>query len=221
MHDKEIDQAKLVEDNYKLVWSVVNKFHYLKEDKDDLFQSGCIGLIMASKKFDPSLGNAFSTFAIPYIFGEIKNYLRSRNPIKLSKKVLSLQRQMKTILEEKSSMSISEMSNRLNVSYEDMIVGYNMSSKAVSLENTLFEDSTTTFSDTKLVENRYDIDNHFIEFKDIFKTFKKIEKKIFYYRFHYGMNQSETAKLLNISQSKVSRIEKRLTENLKQIYKVN
>lgn len=49
-----------------------------KEPYEDLVQCGCLGLIAAIERFDPSQGYAFSSFAVPYIRGEILHFLRDR-----------------------------------------------------------------------------------------------------------------------------------------------
>src|SRR4028119_1493224 len=48
------------------------------ESYEDLLQVGCLGLIRAIEKFDISKGHAFSSFALPYIRGEIQHYLRDK-----------------------------------------------------------------------------------------------------------------------------------------------
>jgi RNA polymerase sigma-B factor len=48
------------------------------ETYDDLMQVGILGLIRAIERFDLLKGYAFSSFAIPYIRGEIQHYLRDR-----------------------------------------------------------------------------------------------------------------------------------------------
>jgi RNA polymerase sigma-B factor len=50
------------------------------ETFDDLLQVGLMGLIRAIERFDTSRGHAFSTFAVPYIRGEIQHYLRDKSP---------------------------------------------------------------------------------------------------------------------------------------------
>lgn len=75
---KEVD--KLVQDNQKLVHSVAKRYKGLCE-YEDLFQEGMIGLIKAVRRFDPLLGYAFSSFAVPYISGEILHYLRDKATI--------------------------------------------------------------------------------------------------------------------------------------------
>src|SRR5699024_171651 len=66
----------LVEQNVRLVWSVVQRFINRGHDPDDLFQIGSIGLIKSIDKFDLSYDVRFSTYAVPMIIGEIQRFLR-------------------------------------------------------------------------------------------------------------------------------------------------
>ena len=99
-------------------------------------------------------------------------------------------------------------------------MSYNHHSSALSLENTISDDNRVSLIEVKTVENRYDIDRSALEIKEIVQKFTKIEKRILFYRFYYGFNQNEIAKHLKISQSKVSRIEKRITQEFKKYYMV-
>ncbi|MDY6940703.1 MAG: RNA polymerase sigma factor SigF [Cyanobacteriota bacterium] len=64
------------------------------ESYDDLLQVGCLGLIRAIERFDLSKGNAFSSFAVPYIRGEIQHYLRDKSPsVRIPRHWVSLNRQ--------------------------------------------------------------------------------------------------------------------------------
>lgn len=77
---------ELVLANRRLVWKIARKFARNPIELEDFFQIGCIGLIKASRKFDPSTGNAFSSYAVPLIRGEIRHYLRDHGHIlKLSR----------------------------------------------------------------------------------------------------------------------------------------
>jgi RNA polymerase sigma factor (sigma-70 family) len=68
---------KIVTDNIKLVYHVAKAYRTMP-CFEDLVQEGTIGLIKAAKRFDPSLGNKFSTYAIPYIRGEILHFIRDK-----------------------------------------------------------------------------------------------------------------------------------------------
>ena len=76
---KEGDQAaldSLVERNMGLAHSVALRFTGRGMEYEDLVQTGVVGMIKAARSFDPGYGCAFSTYAVPYIAGEIKRTLR-------------------------------------------------------------------------------------------------------------------------------------------------
>lgn len=220
-HDKIIDQNKLIEDNYRLVWSVVNRFAYIKDDKEDLFQTGCIGLIMASKKFDKERGFAFSTFAMPYILGEIRNYLREKNHFKISKQTYKVSKEIKKILNLNGKISIKQLANQLNMNYEDVLMGYNLSTNStiVSLDKQL--DTNLTVADLVLKDERFSVSHDKLALNEVYDTWSLIEQRVFSLRFTYGLTQSEVAKKLHVSQSKISRLEKQITAKLVNHYKIS
>lgn len=73
------DQKKfneIVEKNEKLIWSIVKRFQNNKYETEDLFQIGAMGFIKSIKRFDKNYNVQLSTFAVPYIIGEIKDFKR-------------------------------------------------------------------------------------------------------------------------------------------------
>ncbi|TBR60683.1 RNA polymerase sigma factor SigF [Mastigocladus laminosus UU774] len=73
---------KLVKLNTGLVRKLAHKFsHQCHEPYEDLEQIGYFGLIRAIERFDPSQGYAFSSFAVPYIRGEMLHFLRDRGTL--------------------------------------------------------------------------------------------------------------------------------------------
>ncbi len=67
---------KLIVQNSPLIWSIVKRFLGRGYEKDDLYQIGCIGFIKAVKRFDEQYNTKLSTYAVPYIIGEIKRFIR-------------------------------------------------------------------------------------------------------------------------------------------------
>ena len=81
------EMTKLIEDNSRLVWSIVRRFNGRGYDIEDLYQIGCIGLIKAIQRFDTNFEVRLSTYAVPYILGEIKRFIRDDGPIKISRSI--------------------------------------------------------------------------------------------------------------------------------------
>jgi RNA polymerase sigma-B factor len=100
------ERNSLAQSNEKLVHKVVHRMSQVcREPYEDLYQLGYIGLIKAADRFDPTTGNAFSSFAIPYIQGEIQHFLRDqwqsvklpRTAIETKAKVRRLQRSLASL----------------------------------------------------------------------------------------------------------------------------
>lgn len=85
------DKDTIIMENMGLVKMVVNKHASRIQnnpsiDKEDLVNIGAIGLMKAYERFNPDLGNQFSTYAVPMIEGEIRRYFRDNlEPIKFSR----------------------------------------------------------------------------------------------------------------------------------------
>jgi RNA polymerase sigma-B factor len=113
---REYEQSKSAEIRNQLVklnFGLVRKEAYYwinqcHESYDDLLQVGCLGLIRAIERFDISKGHAFSSFAIPYIRGEIQHYLRDKGvTVRIPRRWLALQQQSAGV-----SRSLRELHNR-------------------------------------------------------------------------------------------------------------
>jgi RNA polymerase sigma-B factor len=73
---------QLVQLHTGLVRKLAHKFsHQCNEPYEDLEQIGYFGLIRAIERFDPTQGYAFSSFAVPYIRGEMLHFLRDRSTL--------------------------------------------------------------------------------------------------------------------------------------------
>ena len=71
---------KLVQMNAGLVRKIAHRIsHQCAEPYEDLEQIGYLGLIRAIERFNPNQGCAFSSFAVPYIRGEMLHFLRDRS----------------------------------------------------------------------------------------------------------------------------------------------
>lgn len=86
---------KIVQLNFGLVRKEAHHWvNQCTESYEDLLQVGSIGLIRAIERFDTTKGSAFSSFAIPYIRGEIQHYLRDRGcSVRIPRRWLALRQQ--------------------------------------------------------------------------------------------------------------------------------
>ena len=100
----------LIKNNSGLVWNIVKRFIGRGYETDDLYQIGSIGLIKAIKRFDTSLEVQLSTYAVPYIMGEIKRFIRDDGIIKVSRQTKELAIKIKQIQNEYMNKSGEEIS---------------------------------------------------------------------------------------------------------------
>ena len=93
---------QLVQLNFGLVRKEAHHWiNQCTESYEDLLQVGCLGLIRAVERFDMSKGHAFSSFAIPYIRGEIQHYLRDKGvSVRIPRRWTALQRQAVWIIRD-------------------------------------------------------------------------------------------------------------------------
>lgn len=94
--NKEI-MTKLVTENSNLIWSIVTRFKDRGYEIEDLYQIGCIGFIKSIKRFDTNYEVKLSTYAVPYILGEIKRFIRDDGPVKVSRSIKELSYKIKLI----------------------------------------------------------------------------------------------------------------------------
>jgi RNA polymerase sporulation-specific sigma factor len=217
-------QAALVENNIGLVWSIVRRFQNRGHEVEDLFQIGCIGLIKAINKFDTSFDVKFSTYAVPMIIGEIKRFLRDDGIIKVSRSLKEMSNKARITKEVMSKElgrepTINEMAQRLDISTEDLVMAVEAGYSPESLFNPVGEGENSPLMlidklNDECNDNETDIIDK-IALKQILDTLKPREKQIIILRYYKEKTQVQIAKLLGISQVQVSRIEKKILEDIR------
>ena len=203
---------EFIEKNLGLVHSLCRRFTGKGIDYDDLYQTGCIGLIKAADGFDEGRGICFSTYAFPVILGEIKRLFRDGGAVKVSRslKELSLKvSHFKDSFEAKEGRepTVGEIAEALCVSRDEIAEAVCVAQPVLSLtyeadEGVKEYDLPTDDIEDKL-SNKLFVDG-------ILEKLKPIERDIIYHRYYEGLTQSRTAELLRLSQVQVSRTEKKL-----------
>ena len=109
---------KLIEANQGLIWSIVKRFIGRGYETEDLYQIASLGFIKCIKKFDTNFEVRLSTYAVPYILGEIKRYIQEDGPIKVSRALKELNSkialvQMEYLKKTGTEIGIEELSKQL------------------------------------------------------------------------------------------------------------
>jgi len=217
-------QNILVENNIGLVWSIVRRFQNRGHETDDLFQIGCIGLIKAINKFDTSFDVRFSTYAVPMIIGEIKRFLRDDGIIKVSRSLKEISNKAHIAKEVMSKElgrepTINEMAQRLEISTEELVMAVEAGHTPESLYNPVGDgDHSSLMLIDKLDDNLNDDEADIIDkiaLKQVMDTLKPREKQIIILRYFKEQTQVQIAKMLGISQVQVSRIERKILDDIR------
>lgn len=219
----EKDLETLVSENSALIWSIVKRFKNRGYELDDLFQIGAIGFIKAVKRFDRSFDTKLSTYAVPYIIGEIKIFLRDDGMIKVSRGLKELNHKIK-ILEEKYEknneiIQMDKIIKELKISKEDYILAQNINSSIESINEYCFDNSTKEKEEKIIVEKNENPENNILQkimIKDALKKLDEKEKNIILLRYFKEKTQSEVAKIYGISQVQVSRLERKILQKMRE-----
>lgn len=193
----------------KLIYKIATKFY--PNPIEDLFQAGVIGLIKAYNNYVDNGTTKFTSYAYNYIFGEMYDLSNNLRSIKLNKKILKLYKQIeqtKYLLAQKLNYipSTKEIASFLEIDENLISEVYTCTNNIMSIDSN--EEEKRPIYET--ISNPQDnINTDHIDLKDSLNTLSQEEKDIINYRYFKDYTQSETAKILGISQVKVSRFEKK------------
>ena len=211
---------RLAELNSPLVYSIAGRFAGRGADMSDLVESGNIGLVKAMKTFDFSHGCVFSTYAVPLIFGEIRRFLRDDGIIKVSReeKRLSalLMAERERRLQTGEDADISAVAAAVGISPQDASSALFAASPVRSLDESAYDDDDSTTLGSIICDEDAEIRQF-----DRFALRMAIEKlteghrRLIILRYFRDLSQTETAKILGLTQVKVSREEKKIMEILR------
>jgi len=201
--NKEQAMEKIITNNSGLVWSIVNRFLGRGYGKEELYQIGCIGLIKAIKRFDTSYEVKISTFAVPYIMGEIKRFIRDDGPIKISRSIKELGAKISEIQREYLSkygkdIKLSEISKILNVSIEDISVALEAARPIDSIDEDTYSGEEGQSRISKISNKKDDVGEliNKMTLKKLINELDEREQKIINLRYFKEKTQTEVAKML-------------------------
>lgn len=213
--------TNLVTENSNLIWSIVTRFKDRGYEIEDLYQIGCIGFIKSIKRFDTNFEVKLSTYAVPYILGEIKRFIRDDGPVKVSRSIKELSYKIKLIQNEYITkkgrdVQIDELAKILKVSKEDILVAIDSSNTVESIDRNVSDSDDLTILD-KLksnIDEEKEVINK-ITVKGLIENLDEKSKKIIMLRYYRGKTQTQVAELLGVTQVQVSRLEKKILNSMK------
>ena len=212
---------RLIINNNGLIWSIVKRFNGRGYEADDLYQIGCLAFIKAIKRFDWNFDVQISTYAVPYILGEIKKYIRDDNPVKISRSIKELNMKISAIQKENLTktgreLTIDELVNTLKVDKEDIIIALDSTRCIESLDKETNDDDKRGLIDT--IASNKDEEQTLVKkitIKSLLDKLEKREQEIILLRYYKGKTQSQVGKILGITQVQVSRIEKKILDRMR------
>lgn len=216
-------RAQLMEENTGLIWCVAKRFYGRGTEPEDLFQIGSIGLLKAIDKFDLSYEVKFSTYAVPMISGEIKRFLRDDGMIKVSRSLKEIAYRAylageKLREETGKEPSIEEIAEKIEVEKETLVLAMEASSEVESLQKTIYQgDGNEILLMDKVVEEeeREEKILNTMLLRQLLGELGERERELLSLRYFGNKTQGEVGKMMGISQVQVSRMEKRILQDLR------
>lgn len=202
---------ELIINNQNLIYSIASKF---KGDKEDLFQAGCLGLIDAYQKYNSNYNTKFTTYAYPFIMGEMYKYVLGDKNIKLSPEIVKLNLAIKKAEDYltqkfKRGPTDIELSSFLEIPVYKLVETRNCY-QTLSLDDDTNESSLYDFVSSDDVSK-----DDLILLRDALNRLEAKEKELIIKRYFYNKTQQEVANELGINQVKVSREEGKVLTKLK------
>ena len=211
----------LVKENAGLIWSVARRFQGRGTEMDDLYQLGCLGFLKAVEGFDVNFGTQFSTYAVPKISGEIRRFLRDDGAVKVSRGIKEQAAAIKAVRNALSNAlgrepTVNEISRQTGFSLEEIALAETATAATESIQRQCGEEGfsledvlTDTESEEKMVEK--------IALRQAISNLPERERRVIQLRYFHGLTQERVAKVLEVSQVQVSRIEKKAIALLREL----
>lgn len=212
-----LSRDEFIKRNIPLVHSLANRFRGRGIDYEDLFSAGSVGLVKAYDNFEAERGLCFSTYAVPVILGEIRRLFRDGGAVKMSRSLKELSLKAAKAREELLKLNgaeptVSQISEYLGVCVEDAAEAVAASVPPASL--TAEEDGGECDVPVDGGENVL-LDR--LALRQCLAALPENERTLLILRYFRGKTQTETAKIMGLTQVKVSRMERKILERLREL----
>lgn len=213
-------REEMIEKNMGLVHACAHRFQGRGIEYEDLFQAGCMGLIKATDAFDWDRGVRFSTYAVPVILGEMRRLFRDGGTVKVSRTLKELSMRVmrerdKFYTQNGREPTVLELAQQMEESVEDIVEAIGAAAPAISLTGTDEEDGQNSQMDIP-VESEEERITDLLALKQAMGILQAKDRSLIVFRYFQGKTQTETAKLLGMTQVQVSRREKKILQSMRQ-----
>ena len=216
-------REQYIKGNLRLVLSVIQRFSGSRENVDDLFQIGCIGLMKAIDNFDTSVGVKFSTYAVPMIIGEIRRYLRDNSSYRIPRSLRdiaykAMQAKERLAKNAQKEPTLEEIAAECEIPVEDVVYALDAIQTPLSLFDPVYTDGGDTLYVMDQISDKKNKEEHWVEdlsLSDALSHLNERDEHIIRLRFFEGKTQIEVADEIHISQAQVSRLEKSALKSMK------
>ena len=205
----------LIELNMPLVYSIAQRFYDRGRDPDELVECGTVGLCKAIRTFDPDRGCAFSTYAVPLIMGEMRRFLRDDGIIKVSRdeKRLSarLNKERERRIAEGEDYSLEAIARAVGVSPQDAASAIFATVPPRSLDERAYDDEDSDSLGSTVADE--DAETETFDRIALYSAIERLPedwRKIIMLRYFRDLSQQEVARIMGLTQVKISREEKKI-----------
>ncbi len=216
-------REQLISENARLVWSIATRFTGRGVELEDLFQIGSIGLWRACERFDPNYGVRFSTYAVPLIIGEIRRYLRDYGQIKVSRRLRERAAMARHAAEElRFSLGREptplEVATACDLSVDEVVEAMEATQMVHSLDEVIGHGEREDLLRIDRLEDTGIAADGAIDRVDLREAMRRLpeeEREVLFLRFFRDMTQQEVADRLATHQVRISRIERRALQHVR------
>ncbi len=228
-HAYQYARNTLIEMNMSLVRFAAGRFRGRGNDMEDIVQTGMIGLIKAIDRFELSREVEFTSFALPYIVGEIKRFFRDTTwAVHVPRRLQELRVELARAREELSSRldrepTVAELATLMNIGEDEVVEaqiasnGYNSSSLDAALTGEGPENGESVLADfIGVEEDGLRLVEDFHSLAPLMAELSERDRRIIHLRFVEEATQAEIGEQLGCSQMHVSRLIKRIIARLRE-----
>ncbi|MER7108368.1 RNA polymerase sigma factor SigF [Streptomyces sp. NPDC000229] len=226
-HEYQDVRNTLIEMNMSLVRYAAGRFRSRGADEmEDIVQVGMIGLIKAIDRFELSREVEFTSFAVPYIVGEIKRFFRDTSwAVHVPRRLQEVRIQLARATEELRTRlgrtpTVKELATLMSLSEEEVIEarlasnGYNSSSLDAAINNDSEDGEAALANFIGAEDPAMELVEDFHALAPLIADLDDRDRQIIHMRFVEELTQSQIGERLGCSQMHVSRL---LTRTLKRL----